>query len=1037
MSKFDQHHPSSSSHSRQNAHWYSSRSQTPSNPIAAPGERSSRPRGTENAASSSSRSKGYEANTRPVAPGYSIYQSSKDTYVYEPSLISKSDLYSNSEYDDVSTAPLTPTSPFSPALSSDSTMALGGAVTPEISLAELRSTTPTPSRNTLSVLYQAQTAIRGIFRTQTPHVAHSQTDPHEPSRSATLPTSEAARLTATTRSQSMPSGPSDRATTHNPYSSSTESHNQPYTRVRSPISELSEHGELDRVAKANAQYNAAVSASSSAYYSAQDSATLSNSVAPRQLHPSEPPRRSPEEQHLFPQSPTSYNGYDSAPFYYPTEAAPRDTTRTSSRSPPTYHRSSDGGIVENRSEQFPSSGDRSNDREHRRTPGRRHSEDHYRNDSPPSTSRYVAASRTMPAGQPAPSTEAIGSSREPEEWQGRPIPIPPPRERRTSISQSHSQSTPTHYQSREGGGVAAVAGTRVPEQYQRGSVDREPIYNGGSRENLPAMVAPSSRTSPEREKHSLRRSPPGGIQRVVSTQHTGQVPEHASTSAAGPEANYVSATATREPGDSAAPVPSPRTSPDQRERRTSTSHTTPHAQNYASAAPNGATLQPATPDQPTPSVRRSPEQQSHRRPSTHIIIPSAQDLRPPLRTSPEQDPRLLSGQYPAGPSSGASASNYTSTREASNPPPRRSPDQPTRQLEGAPASRTRRDSGLGTRNAYVRDAGHTPTATQSRHARDPRYSPPRTQRDEAERSDGLQLDVRSSPPRGQPNVTYSSRDANARPSDRSRDRESSRHNVVTVAFPVLPSAPVTSTTAQRYASAHGASPVRPRYNSEQRPLGPPPGQQPPSVSSDPGPARDHRSSISQPQAVPASRGPVGSASARQDADAHRSRTPFLEARRPPIEQHRRRSDGDRPVVSTSYAPGIASRSTSVGPEEPYPPRRYSEGEVDGSDPDMALALFRTVRWNDNLVCPSPIFPHQRRKGWFNRRGDQLWTNEGAYKPPGVGQEYPRDLDDYPEQGEGWMNEEGVRIDMGHRLVPKAPLKSALKSSRPQHSQLEH
>lgn len=29
---------------------------------------------------------------------------------------------------------------------------------------------------------------------------------------------------------------------------------------------------------------------------------------------------------------------------------------------------------------------------------------------------------------------------------------------------------------------------------------------------------------------------------------------------------------------------------------------------------------------------------------------------------------------------------------------------------------------------------------------------------------------------------------------------------------------------------------------------------------------------------------------------------------------------------------------------------------------------RNVRWNDNLVCPSPILPEHRRRGWFNRRG---------------------------------------------------------------------
>lgn len=61
--------------------------------------------------------------------------------------------------------------------------------------------------------------------------------------------------------------------------------------------------------------------------------------------------------------------------------------------------------------------------------------------------------------------------------------------------------------------------------------------------------------------------------------------------------------------------------------------------------------------------------------------------------------------------------------------------------------------------------------------------------------------------------------------------------------------------------------------------------------------------------------------------------------------------------------------------------------------------------------------------------DQLWTNKGDYKPAPPGQEYPPDLVCYPDYGEGWMNEEGVRIDMQHRLIPKAPLRSALKRTR--------
>jgi hypothetical protein len=63
-------------------------------------------------------------------------------------------------------------------------------------------------------------------------------------------------------------------------------------------------------------------------------------------------------------------------------------------------------------------------------------------------------------------------------------------------------------------------------------------------------------------------------------------------------------------------------------------------------------------------------------------------------------------------------------------------------------------------------------------------------------------------------------------------------------------------------------------------------------------------------------------------------------------------------------------------------------------------------------------------------------NDGSYRPPPVGEEYPPDLDSYPEHGQGWQNEEGVRINMRHRLVPKLPLRSALKRPRNQELGLE-
>ncbi|PFH48730.1 hypothetical protein AMATHDRAFT_5532 [Amanita thiersii Skay4041] len=207
----------------------------------------------------------------------------------------------------------------------------------------------------------------------------------------------------------------------------------------------------------------------------------------------------------------------------------------------------------------------------------------------------------------------------------------------------------------------------------------------------------------------------------------------------------------------------------------------------------------------------------------------------------------------------------------------------------------------------------------------------------------------------------------------------------------------------------------------------------------------------------------------QSRSHSRSATPAVPDSQGPYQRpHRRHSDGDRTLAgassgnynanqrsASSSPPAVPAASLSAypsraptAPGEPH--RRYSDSDVPepqppsfqimptntrrsqrdaSATPRRLTPVTRTVRWNDNLICPSPILASQRRKGWFNRRGDQLWTNDGQYKPAPAGQEYPPDLDDYPEYGYGWMNEEGVRIDMGHRLIPKVPLRSALKQTQ--------
>ena len=124
-----------------------------------------------------------------------------------------------------------------------------------------------------------------------------------------------------------------------------------------------------------------------------------------------------------------------------------------------------------------------------------------------------------------------------------------------------------------------------------------------------------------------------------------------------------------------------------------------------------------------------------------------------------------------------------------------------------------------------------------------------------------------------------------------------------------------------------------------------------------------------------------------------------------------------------------------------------------NDNDQSFVCQRCKVQTEDLICPSPVLASRRRKGWFNRRGyvfyfifliciidmsimiiliilssDQLWTNSGMFYPALAGEQYPPEFDNYPEYGDGWMNEKNVRIDMKHWLISKAPpsLLSTLK-----------
>ena len=118
--------------------------------------------------------------------------------------------------------------------------------------------------------------------------------------------------------------------------------------------------------------------------------------------------------------------------------------------------------------------------------------------------------------------------------------------------------------------------------------------------------------------------------------------------------------------------------------------------------------------------------------------------------------------------------------------------------------------------------------------------------------------------------------------------------------------------------------------------------------------------------------------------------------------HRRYSDDDRSLSSNGSYSGRrdapAPTSMSVPANQPYssyvarpptapePHRRYSDSDVPPAPPFLKIDTTgrqpppiggggrrtmpnaRTVRWDDNLICPSPVLSSQRREGFFNRRG---------------------------------------------------------------------
>ena len=73
-------------------------------------------------------------------------------------------------------------------------------------------------------------------------------------------------------------------------------------------------------------------------------------------------------------------------------------------------------------------------------------------------------------------------------------------------------------------------------------------------------------------------------------------------------------------------------------------------------------------------------------------------------------------------------------------------------------------------------------------------------------------------------------------------------------------------------------------------------------------------------------------------------------------------DYGRRIAQLHSAHEAPKRRLSDGDQIDRPSFRFNPNESSRNP-----ALGRCVRWNENLICPSPVLP-ERRKGWFNRHG---------------------------------------------------------------------
>jgi hypothetical protein len=984
--KFDGYHSAPPAEQRQNQNWHSVRARDAFGTYPVPTEvsRAALLRLNE---SSVPTNRNYDPNSRSTTPSYSIY-AANNMFIYEPSLSSKSDIYSNTEYDGASTPDLTPSSAFSPAMSTDSVAVLRSP-TPTESALDSRSSTPTLTLNTLPMLSHTPAVFKEVFRSQTPHATSAHPGNSSLSRASSTrpPTVFGSREESVVRAASPPvQGRSTTPVRSSSTSSGSENQNayqfvEPHSTLPltgnsgqsyapSIVSE-SDDGEDHRLARANAEYNAA----SSAYYQqssavfrelrtidqAPGSTVNASAAAPRQIYSNLPLRTSPEQHHSTPNiygrasddpnqgntfSNFSQGGSDSRvhprPPYHRGESQPEDQVSGQSEFlPPLPH-----------IDQEPVATTRS-------PPARRQAEYGTPSQIPEvwnegHLSRYIPASRTMARAGDGSSRSSESTSdsnaipRELDRRQDRALPIPPPppsqppnlpRERTTSLSQQPgphhaSQSIPTSSTSRDARPVASPPDSR--RDSSASFPHSQPPYPiSQSFLNAPREangVSPPFDQAEERAGETLKRSPQGQRPMPSSSYYTRDIGVTQDQSTL-PSTRLSSSILF---SDRAPPALS--SSPDQMSdidiRREAS---------FAGASRNHNDLRyqsPVAVHSSNPSADRSPpiskpfpqqvpDNTVRRELPTPTTIPIHHDSR---STNHLNDPKLPSPVTASLPPHTRSQQTYLSDSVH----PRGQPIPSATQYISA-------NRGGSVNVASGTTGNYLPSSATMRHSSTP-FTSPTTNISDPNRAPSQPLGSFNSGKRDQPES-----------GDPSQYYDSARNH------------------ANRETPFAGG---RPRGESTS-PLNQPAFRSSRNI----GPPEEPSFSFSDSSREPGNRmNPTVNVQ-----ETPRSHAPFTVPSKPAPEPHRRHSDGDR-FVNSDYllrnAPPYASSDptgTTTGqnvgisrtsptnsvPLEPH--RRFSDG--DQSHPRVrGSAPCRTVRWNENLVCPSPIWPSQRRKGWFNRCG---------------------------------------------------------------------